>query len=212
MSGIQITRLVVGQMQENCYLVKDIKSDGILIIDPGDDASFIVDKINSIGGSPQGILATHGHFDHIMAALELQLIFKLPFLMNADDRFLLDRMSESARHFLQIDIPEKPPVVTRELSESEPIVLGSTSIVVIHTPGHTPGSSCAYIPDEHILFAGDTIFSGGSVGRTDFSYSKPLVLSVSIEKIFKLPQDTVVLPGHGEETTIGDEIRYHMSI
>lgn len=212
MSDIQITRLVVGQMQENCYLLKDIKSEAILIIDPGDDASYIVDKITSLGGTPQGILATHGHFDHILATLELQLIYSLPFLMNTADKFLLERMSETARHFLGVDIPEKPPVLTKELADSESISLGLTTIQIMYTPGHTPGSICAYIPKENVLFAGDTIFANGAVGRTDFAYSKPLDLSVSINKLFTLPGGTLVYSGHGEETTIGNEIEYHRAI
>lgn len=175
-----IETLVVGQMATNCYIV-----DGI-IIDPGDDAEYIMSHLKT---KPTMIVATHGHFDHIMAAYALQLAYNIPFYIHKKDMFLLPRMQSSARHFLGINDVDPPPTPT-EIQE----------IPFIHTPGHTPGSIC--LPVGDVLFVGDTIFAGGVVGRTDFSYSDPKKLNTSIKKILSFPPKTHLFPGHGEATRL----------
>lgn len=169
--------LVVGSMATNCYLV-----DGI-IIDPGDDAEYIMSHLTD---KPRMIVATHGHFDHIMAACALQLAYNIPFYLHPADNFLLATMQSSAKHFLGLKEVDPPPVPT-------PI----TDLPFIHTPGHTPGSIC--LKFENVLIVGDTIFEGGGVGRTDFSYSQPLKLAESIDHILSYPANTRLLPGHGKE-------------
>lgn len=175
--------LVVGQMQTNCYIVDD------MIVDPGDDAEYIISHLTQ---KPSMIVATHGHFDHIMAARALQLAYNIPFYMHPDDNFLLSCMRSSAQHFLGLKEIDPPPVAT-------PI----QNVQFFHTPGHTPGSICLKFGD--VLIVGDTIFADGGVGRTDHSYSSPEKLKESLAHILSLPPKTRILPGHGIETTVGKE-------
>lgn len=175
---MNIETLVVGQMATNCYIV-----DGI-IIDPGDDAEYIMSHCKT---KPTMIVATHGHFDHIMAAYALQLAYNIPFYIHKKDIFLLARMQSSAKHFLGLKDIDPPPYPS-EMKD----------IMYIHTPGHTPGSICLYFPKNNILFSGDTIFAGGAVGRTDHEYSDKAALSRSIQTILSLPPETKLFPGHGE--------------
>lgn len=175
-----IKTLVVGQMATNCYIADDI------IIDPGDDAEYIISHLSS---KPRMIIATHGHFDHVMAAYALQLAYNLPFYIHEGDIFLLSRMQSSAKHFLKLPHVDPPP-------KPSPL----SHIHYIHTPGHTPGSISLQFGDT--LIVGDTMFADGAVGRTDHSYSDPLALSDSIQKIRSLPKGTRILPGHGKEFTL----------
>ena len=206
---MNITILPVGQMAANCYLVQDEPSGEILIIDPGEDANYIAEHILKLGGKPTAILATHGHFDHILGARELQLTFGIPFYIHASDTFLVARMQETAAHFLSRDIIEAPPVIDGILADKQKITIGSQSLTVVETPGHTPGSICFYSQKEQVLFVGDSIFAGGAVGRTDFSYSEPLKLAASIDYILSLPGGFRLLPGHGEETSVAKEKQFH---
>jgi glyoxylase-like metal-dependent hydrolase (beta-lactamase superfamily II) len=203
---MNITTLRVGQMAANCYLLTDEKTGETLIVDPGDDAEYIMDKIASGHGVPQAIVATHGHFDHIMAARALELAYTIPCLMRPEDEFLVARMDETAKHFLGIRAVDPPPDV-------QPIgfmlAVGKSKIEVVYTPGHTPGSICLYSPKDKILLTGDTIFADGGVGRTDFSYSDPSKISASLKKILSYPADTALYPGHGEPTTVGTEKKLH---
>jgi len=173
---MNIRTLVVGQMQTNCYIAGD------MIIDPGDDPEYIMAHLAQ---KPSMIIATHGHFDHIMAAFALQLAYNIPFYIHADDIFLLSRMQDTAKHFLGIPYVDPPPTPS-------PI-----PIPFIHAPGHTPGSISLQF--DNALIVGDTVFADGRVGRTDHVYSKPLELSASIEKITSYPRGTRILAGHGEE-------------
>ncbi len=178
-----VETLVVGQMATNCYIVIDKNKS--IIIDPGDDAEYIISHLTT---KPTMIVATHGHFDHIMAAYALQLAYNIPFYIHDDDIFLLSRMQSSAKHFLGIQEIDPPPV---------PSKIGN--LPFIHTPGHTPGSICLQFND--ILVVGDTMFANG-VGRTDFSYSDRQKLTVSLKKIMSFPKDTRILPGHGKEFSL----------
>lgn len=209
MSHFVVTPLTVGSMQENCYIVACQNTSECIIIDPGDDASYISEKIVSLTYKPIGIVATHGHFDHVMGALELELVFAIPFMMHANDEFLLDRMSETATHFLGHPVVEQKPHVTKKISEGMSIQIGSSSLNVLETPGHTPGSVCLYSAEDSLVFVGDVLFKGGAVGRTDFSYGRPLTLRDSVDRLFGLPAHTLVYPGHGDTTTLGDEMVYH---
>lgn len=171
-----IETLVVGQMATNCFIVDDA------IIDPGDDAEYIISHLTR---KPKMIVATHGHFDHVMAGYALQKAFDIPFYLHRDDFFLLARMQSSARHYLGIDA-DPPPVPT-----------DIDTIPFIHTPGHTPGSIC--LPVDDILIVGDSLFASGMVGRTDFSYSDPKEFQKSLAIIRSYPKKTRILPGHGKE-------------
>ena len=200
---IQVKRLVVGQLKTNCYLVKEEKSKKTIIIDPGDDAEYITNIINEEKIKPIMILATHGHFDHILASLPLKLIYKIPLLIHKDDEFLLKRLGSSANYFLGVN-DSLNTGIDRYVRKGDKIVLSKETFEIIETPGHTPGSISIINKKEKIIFVGDLVFSEGGVGRTDFSYGSNNILSKSIKKILKLSNDTKVYSGHGEETTVKD--------
>ena len=204
----KVERLVVGSVATNCYIVVDNESQEALIIDPGDDAEFITDKLTQLKAHPVLIVATHGHFDHIMAARALQLAYGVPFFINKKDNFLVARMQESARHFLHVRDVDPPPKLT-PLQAPSKVRAGETVLEVIPTPGHTPGSVCFYDAAGGHMFVGDTIFADGGVGRTDFSYSRPSVFGESITKILSYPVDTKLHPGHGKSTLIRYEKQHH---
>jgi len=153
--------------------------------------------------TPRLIIGTHGHFDHLMSVLELKLAFNIPFYLHKDDEFLLDRLDSTAMHFLQLD-PGPPPDIDAYLKNKADIKVGDISLKVIHTPGHTPGSICLHEAKEKIIFVGDVIFKDGMEGRTDFSYSDKSKLKKSIRLILKLPKETTVFSGHGEETSVSE--------
>jgi hydroxyacylglutathione hydrolase len=207
--ALSIKKLVVGQMGDNCYLLIDQKSHSCIIVDPGEDASYIAETVSTLGVTPIMILATHGHFDHILAAHELQMIYAIPFCIHKEDVFLLSRMKESAEHFLGHTVVEMAPVITTYLNDKEIIRLGKSNLHILHVPGHTPGGICIYDKKERILLVGDTIFENGGVGRTDFSYSSQEQLVKSISMILSLPASTILYPGHGNQTTVGTEKKYH---
>ena len=204
---MKIEKLVVGQLQTNCYLAwdeKSIPSNGIkdaVIIDPGDDADYIIRKIQDFELKPKLILATHGHFDHVLAVPELKLAYGIPFLMHEADLFLLKRSKETAKYFTgaQADPPLMPD---KFFKERDLIKFGKERLKVIETPGHSPGGVSFF--SRGVIFDGDTLFYRG-IGRYDFSYASKEGLFNSIDKLFKLPDKTRVYPGHGEETTIGEE-------
>lgn len=188
-------------MQTNCYLVWD-KDKNTIIIDPADEADFIADQINKLGLKPELVILTHGHFDHALAALDLKLMFNIPIAVSFRDKFLLDRTSKTATHFLKqtINIPQIEPDI--DLDELKQI----KNLKIIKTPGHTPGSLCLYCAKQNLLFSGDTLFKDLR-GRTDFSYSSTDDIFKSLCQLMKLPDETQVLPGHGQETKIGNEAK-----
>ena len=192
---LNIQTLPVGQMAANCYIA------GNIIIDPGDDAEYISAKLTDYNIQPIAIVATHGHFDHIMAAFALQLTYNIPVYIHPEDVFLVKRMRESAKHFLGVE-PDPPPAVT-ELTQHSLFGLS-----ILHTPGHTPGSIS--IVGDGVIITGDTIFADGAVGRTDHSYSSYDDLHQSITKILNYPASTIIYPGHGEPSTVGKERAYHV--
>jgi len=195
---MKIEKLVVGQLQTNCYLVWDEKSKEAVIIDPGDDAGFIINKIQDYQLRPKLILATHGHFDHVLATTELKLAFGIPFLMHQADLPILKRIQSTTKYFLGREA-DPAPKVDKFLKGGEQVDFGKESLKVIETPGHSPGGVAFYAPG--ILFSGDTLFKQG-VGRTDLAYSSTAQLNNSLKKLFQLPEKTVVYPGHGPKTTI----------
>lgn len=204
-----IHTLVVGQLATNCYIVHEKAGSEALIVDPGDDAQYISQKLTDLGLSPKQIVATHGHFDHILGAWELQNMYNLPFSLHKKDEFLLKRMQETAIYFLGHTIADRPPQITEYLSAEKVLQVGKTRVQVIETPGHTPGSVCLHYDAGKQLLSGDTLFAHGGVGRTDFSYSSPAKLQDSLRLLFQLPDETQVYSGHGESTHIRDEWKFH---
>lgn len=206
-----IKSFTLGELQTNCYLVYDQETKEAVIIDPADDANFIEEEILRLNLLPKYIIATHGHFDHILAAWEIQLAFNIPFLINEKDLFLLKNMQKSAVRWLDRKIIEKAPNDIVFLKNHEKILFGSLNLEVIHTPGHTPGSICLYSKENRLLFSGDTVFSDG-IGRSDLSYSSKENILSSIKLIIKYPPNTVIYPGHGETFIHSDKYHYALNL
>jgi len=203
---IQIYSL--GQLQTNCYFLT--KGNECLIIDPGDDASFLLEELSRQNLTPLAIIATHGHFDHVMAVGEIQAAYQvgkkqssLPFYFHPKDQFLVDRLGETAKYFLGHEVAVTSPLSSEPLKKGI-MNIGPFSFTVMHTPGHTPGGTSLLFQKEGIVFTGDTLFHN-AVGRYDFSYCSKSDLQKSIEKLLKLPSDLIVYSGHGRKTTIGNE-------
>lgn len=194
---MNIQSFQLGTLQTNCYFI--IENKNCIVIDPADSADFILEKIQRENLQLTSLIATHGHFDHILAVGEIQLSIDVPFFINTEDMFLIKRMNETAEYFLGFNPGSITPKSIKHLSEFK-----HPHFKLIHTPGHTPGSSCLYVSTEHSIFTGDTLFKQ-AVGRYDFSYSDKKKLFASIDKLFKLPEDTIIYSGHGEMTTIGEE-------
>jgi len=206
MSVIQIP---VGQMEANCYLVTNESTKRLVIIDPGDDAELVIDQVLNLKRESyyvEAILLTHGHFDHMMAALEVQLAFNIPCFVDTKDAFLVNRFADTAKHFLH-NIPTTLPP---KLCHSFPFE--QVSFQVLSTPGHSPGSVSYYDPQSGLIFVGDVIFAQGGVGRTDFSYCSSDALFGSIQTILDLPDETIIYPGHGEQTTVSQAKHFFTSI
>lgn len=196
---LNIKTLVVGDLATNCYLVSDPNTNEAVIIDPGDEGDFISQNIIDNKLSPIAIILTHGHFDHVLGCLELKLNFNLPIYLHPKDKKLYSSANQSALHWLKKKTLKIPPV-DQFIKEGDKIKVGDESLAVIETPGHTPGSICLFDGRQN-LFTGDTLFAEG-VGRTDFSYSSPLQLTKSLDKIFKFPPQSVIYPGHGDSITL----------
>lgn len=207
-SSLITKRLSLGQMNANCYLVIDKKTKETLIIDPGDEAEYIESIISDNNFTPKLIVSTHGHFDHNLVVLTLQLAYKIPFFLNQKDEFLLKTMRESAIHFLETD-PGPCPKPNGYVKNQDLIKIGKTKLQIIETPGHTPGSICIYSKENNLVFTGDTIFAQGHVGRTDLSYSSREDLKLSLQEILCLPENTIIYPGHGNDSTAGLEKELH---
>jgi hydroxyacylglutathione hydrolase len=196
----------VGALGCNCTIVACPETHQGLVIDPGDEAPRILEELANLGVTAVALVHTHAHFDHIMGAGPVSKATGAEILIHRDDRWLYDNAEMQAGVFgLRAPPPTRP---TRELLGGEVVPFGHREARALHTPGHTPGSLCLYLepPGERpLLFAGDTLFAG-SIGRTDLWGGSAEQLMKSIRgEIFDLPDQTVVIPGHGPLTTIGAE-------
>ena len=209
MHQLKIISLTVGQMATNCYILADRDTGEGIVVDPGDDAEYISDRLLREKITPSLVVATHGHFDHIMGAFAVTAGFGIPFAIHKNDEFLVARMPQTARHFLGV-ASDPAPLVSRYLTEGDILQVGTHELTVMETPGHTPGSVCIYDKVENTLFCGDLLFSGGGVGRTDHEYASRTDLVRSIARVMKLPGRTMLYCGHGEMTTIGAESSFHV--
>lgn len=194
--------LVVGPIQCNCYIVGDPDTREAIVIDPGDRADDILEAVSRHGLELVATVATHAHFDHVLAAEAIRVQTGVPFYLNAEDMPILEAMQERGLMFLGIELPP-PPEVDRHYSDGDELIAGSLKLGVIHTPGHSPGSVSLVAPDEAV-FSGDTLFAD-SIGRTDLpggDYEQELA-SIR-ERLFPLG-DLPVFPGHGPPTSIERE-------
>lgn len=200
-SNPQVHRLVLGMLQTNCYLVICPVTLKALVIDPADSADRIVSAAAEAGATIEQILLTHAHLDHIAALPQLQRATGARVLAHPDEV----RMFESYLQVFGLASGAFPtPLLDRELQGGEEITIGKQIGRVIHTPGHTSGGISLAIGDS--LFSGDTLFAQG-IGRTDLSGGDLDTLLASIQRLFALPDETKVFPGHGPSTTIGAEKR-----
>jgi len=196
----KIHSLVVGRLQTNCFIVQS-QAEAI-IVDPGDEPERILRFIKDINATPTRIVATHTHFDHVLGVDGVRKATKTPFMIHRDDLPMLESMQSRVRQFMGFEVPP-PPKVDGYVKDGELLKLGDETIRVLHTPGHSPGS-ISLAGDGYVL-TGDALFNQ-SIGRTDLSGGdlKTLIRSIK-DQLFKLDDDTIVYPGHGPETTIGDE-------
>ncbi|MFC1653358.1 MBL fold metallo-hydrolase [Patescibacteria group bacterium] len=209
--SLLVKRLPVGQLETNCFLAWDEETSKGVVIDPGDDADFIIQAILDERVSIEAIIATHGHFDHVLAVNELKMSFDAPFVMHSKDEFLLNRMRETTQHFAGFD-PGPAPKVDEYFDDVKKFGFGNVRLEIIPTPGHTPGSVALHSEEDSVLFVGDVLFAGGGVGRTDFSYCSSSELRKSINKLFQLPDQTITYNGHGREFYLADEKLYHSRV
>ena len=199
---MKVRTLVVGPIQENCHLIED--ADELLVVDPGAEPERI---LAAVGEHPvRGIVCTHYHWDHVGAVAALQEATGAGLALGATDAPRLDGVSNMEGH--DIAQGHEPAHVTRLLHGGDVVQVGQAAFAVIDTPGHTPGGICLHCAAQGLLIAGDTLFAGGSFGRTDFADGDFSALVASISgKLSQLPDATRVLCGHGSPTTIGAERR-----
>lgn len=202
---LKYEKMVLGEMQTNCYLVWDELTKETVIIDPADAGVEIGEEIQRLGLKPLVVVGTHGHFDHLLGALDLMLIYQLPLSLSQLDMFLLERQEKTAEHFLKhkIRVPNIKKIDI-DLNRVVSIKLGGEKLTTVKTPGHTPGSVCLYSEKNKLLFTGDVLFAGGMIGETNHEYSSMLEMRRSIQKLKELPQDTIFFPGHGDEDVMGN--------
>jgi glyoxylase-like metal-dependent hydrolase (beta-lactamase superfamily II) len=193
----------VGPLQCNCTLLGDENAAEAIVIDPGDEVSRIYRRLTDLGLTLKQILVTHAHIDHVGGALKLKHLTGAPILLNENDLPLL-KMMEAQAAWIGVPTPEVT-APDASLAEGMQVGLDRYPARVLHTPGHTQGSVCLHFAPLNMLIAGDTLFAG-SIGRTDLPGGNPRQIIESIaSRLLVLPDETRVLPGHGQETTIGAE-------
>jgi glyoxylase-like metal-dependent hydrolase (beta-lactamase superfamily II) len=202
---LQIHVLNLGIAATNCYIVGDKATGDAVLIDPVDNAPLLAQTAADAGLTIKLILATHGHFDHVLASADLKAITGAPFCINRRDLPLLQHLPETGLRFTETRFPEAA-VPDRFLTDApETLEIGGLRFETLFTPGHAPGHIAFFMPDFRLLFSGDALFRG-SIGRTDLPGGDYDTLIDSIfTKLLVLGDDVRVLPGHGGETTLGHE-------
>lgn len=195
-----IDKVIVGPLQTNCYIVACGETKEGVIIDPGDEPSRIAAVVNYHGVKVKALIATHGHFDHVMAVEKLKEQYGAPFLVGRREEEIVRHAKHQALFFgfVASSVPQPDEL----LDDGQEVEVGKLKLCVMSAPGHSPGH-IALLVDEHV-FSGDIVFENG-FGRTDFpggSY-EDLVKTIK-ERIFKLPPETIIHPGHGHEFTVAE--------
>lgn len=205
---MKVTAFAVGPLGCNCSIVADEGTGHAVVVDPGGDFERIREVLQADSYSVRAIVHTHTHIDHVGATAPLQRWSGAGAHIHEEDRFLYDILEVQAQLLGLPEVPEKCDL-TGELVDGHTIPFGSLTMNVLHTPGHTPGSCCfsVHSPEGSIVFSGDTLFRRG-IGRTDlWGGDSALIMKSLKERLLALDDDTLVVPGHGGETTIGDERR-----
>lgn len=200
---MEITILTVGPIQTNCYIINREGSSDCVVIDPGEEADKIASYVSRKGLKNQGILLTHGHFDHITGVSGLvSKIGGKVYAYEGEKELMMDP-GQNGSVMMGYELALEPECLLRD---GEILSIAGMDLKVIHTPGHTRGSCCYYAEEEKILFSGDTIFME-SVGRTDFPTGSARELIDSVRnKVLSLPSDVKIYPGHGPETSVAYEM------
>jgi glyoxylase-like metal-dependent hydrolase (beta-lactamase superfamily II) len=199
--------LPVGMLQCNCSIFGDERTREALVVDPGDDIARILEVVERHGLTVKAIVITHAHIDHIGGAQKLKQATGAPVYMNPDDAELQEMLDVQAG-WLGVRPPEQVEI-DAPAKDGDKLLVGATEFHVLHTPGHTQGSISLWIPSERKLVAGDTLFRD-SIGRTDLpgGDGRQIIRSIH-DKLLPLPDETLVIPGHGDNTTIGREKQFN---
>ena len=200
-----VETIPVGHIQCNCTILGDPVSRKAIVVDPGGDAEMLIARLVELDLQVERIIHTHAHLDHFLASGKMKEATGAKLALHRDDLFLWDMLEEQCRMF---GIPfEKPPPPDQWLEHEEEIEVRGIQGKALHTPGHTPGSMCFLFEKQKLLIAGDTLFQG-SIGRTDLWGGDYQQIEKSIqEKLYTLDEETSVITGHGESTSIGYEMR-----
>ena len=199
---IMVRGIVVGSFAENCWVIGNRRTGEAICVDPGDQPDEMLAMARDMGVSIKYIANSHAHIDHILGVRAIREATGAKFLLHAGDLDLARGTAESAKRWMGAEI-EGPPDPDAFLADGDEIDVDGLKLHVFHTPGHTRGSVCFYA--DGVVFAGDTLFQG-SIGRTDLpggDYDEEMASIV--ERLLVLPDDTIVLPGHMDQTTIGEE-------
>jgi hydroxyacylglutathione hydrolase len=202
--SLSLQMFTVGPLQENCYLLFDGVTKQAVLVDPGEEAPKLLQALESRQLNLQAIWLTHSHFDHIGAIADIQdALGNIPVYLHPEDKIIFNNSYKAAQLW---EIPfRQPQTETLDLVDGQVLKLANTEVHCLFTPGHAPGHISFYVSSESFVLSGDALFKGG-IGRTDFVMGNHKRLLESIRnKLFTLPDDTVVYSGHGEKTTIGFE-------
>ncbi|HEX3245130.1 MAG TPA: MBL fold metallo-hydrolase [Chloroflexota bacterium] len=201
---LMIRGVVVGLFGTNCYIVGSRQRGEGVVLDPGDDPQAILALARDLGVRITRVIATHAHLDHVLAAQALKDETGATFLLHADDADILANVPESAQQWLSREVAP-PPAPDFWLRGEEDLEIAGVTVRALHTPGHTPGSVSLYAESGSLLFSGDTLFRG-TIGRTDLQGGDyDTIIRTLNTTLAALPEDTTVLPGHMQQTTIGAE-------
>ena len=208
---LNIKKIVCNMLQENCYIVSDETNDCV-IIDCGafypEEREAVVEYIRENKLRPKHLLCTHAHLDHNFGNNTIEQEFQLLPEIHEDDAAMLTDLKVQADFLTEFASQLNLPQAGRLLHDKDVIAFGSHQLTVLSTPGHSPGGVVFYCESEHVAFSGDTLFRH-SIGRTDFPEGSMFAIIQSLRMISQLPDDTVVYPGHGPKTTIGEEVAHN---
>ena len=204
-ADIIVETIPVGPLQCNCTILGDLLSRKAIVVDPGGDAEILLERLVELNLQVERIIHTHAHLDHFLASGKMKEATGAKLALHREDLFLWDMLEDQCRMF---GIPfESTPPPDQWLENEEEIDLNDLQGKALHTPGHTPGSMCFLFESQKLLIAGDTLFQG-SIGRTDLWGGDFKKIEKSIqEKLYTLDEETSVITGHGESTSIGHEMR-----
>ena len=204
-ADIIVETIPVGPLQCNCTILGDLVSRKAIVVDPGGDSEILLERLVELNLQVERIIHTHAHLDHFLASGKMKEATGAKLALHREDLFLWDMLEDQCRMF---GIPfEPPPPPDQWLENEEEIDLNDLQGTALHTPGHTPGSMCFLFESQKLLIAGDTLFQG-SIGRTDLWGGDFKKIEKSIqEKLYTLDEETSVITGHGESTSIGHEMR-----